>query len=252
MPKSHLIEKREGETPLQALERFRADAGISKDIPMTYAGRLDPMASGVLLILIGDECKKKEEYLGLKKEYEFEVLCGIETDTGDILGLPEKTGSSTLPDADIQKRIEGLIGEHALPYPDFSSKKVEGKHLFEHALEGTLGTIEVPTRQMMVQELHYLGMRSLTTEELLQDIVTRLDAFNPPKSEHTGHDFRKEDIKERWKQVLVGGAQVSIARFRARVSAGTYIRALAPVIASTCGTTGLAYSIRRTRIGNLA
>ncbi len=252
MPKSHLMQKLEGETPLQALERFRVDARIGKDISMTYAGRLDPMASGALLVLIGDECKKKDAYLELDKEYEFEVLFGVTSDTGDILGMVEK-GEGVAPSAqDIQKSVEALIGEHELPYPVFSSKKVEGRHLFEHALQGTLFRIEIPARQMAIRHIEVLDMRHVTAKKLLKDTSARLGAFNPPISERLGHDFRKKDIKKRWREVFEIDASFLIARFRAKVSAGTYIRALAPLIANRCGTTGLAYAITRTRIGNIA
>ncbi len=53
---------------------------------MAYAGRLDPMASGKLLVLLGEECKVQEKYHGLDKEYEFSLLFGIESDTHDVLG----------------------------------------------------------------------------------------------------------------------------------------------------------------------
>ena len=72
MLKTASIYKNLGETPLQALERFRAkmvkngmaDSAIKsawQKAPMTYAGRLDPLAEGELLILIGDECKNKDK-----------------------------------------------------------------------------------------------------------------------------------------------------------------------------------------------
>ncbi|MDQ3244755.1 MAG: tRNA pseudouridine(55) synthase TruB, partial [bacterium] len=82
----YLLNKKEGETPLEALESFRVKAKIGKEVKMTYAGRLDPMASGLLIILAGEECKNKEKYLRLDKEYNFEVLFGFATDTYDILG----------------------------------------------------------------------------------------------------------------------------------------------------------------------
>ncbi|MCA9363758.1 hypothetical protein KC727_00880, partial [Candidatus Kaiserbacteria bacterium] len=81
------IEKRIGETPLEAAERLRVTLGLSADIPLAYAGRLDPMASGKLLVLIGDECKKQEQYHTLDKEYTFEVLFGVRSDTADVLGI---------------------------------------------------------------------------------------------------------------------------------------------------------------------
>ena len=57
----YLTYKNIGETPLECLERIRLEYGKPKDIPMTYAGRLDPMAEGLLIILVGDDCKDKEK-----------------------------------------------------------------------------------------------------------------------------------------------------------------------------------------------
>ena len=56
MKKFVTLEKAVGETPLSALERHRGEHPELLGIPMAYAGRLDPMASGKLLVLIGDEC----------------------------------------------------------------------------------------------------------------------------------------------------------------------------------------------------
>ena len=81
-----LLYKKIGETPLECLNRFKVENSEYESLPMTYAGRLDPMAEGLLLVLVGEECKKKEDYLYLSKEYEIEVLFGFETDTADVLG----------------------------------------------------------------------------------------------------------------------------------------------------------------------
>ena len=96
--KSIIVYKNLGETPLECLERVRSEQGIADDIPMTYAGRLDPMAEGLLIILIGEECKNKEKYLGLDKTYEFKILVGFSTDTYDLLGMinPDCINSSRL------------------------------------------------------------------------------------------------------------------------------------------------------------
>ncbi|MFA6190415.1 MAG: hypothetical protein WC711_02825 [Candidatus Staskawiczbacteria bacterium] len=86
MKKVIILNKKEGETPLSALENFRKKNPKYFNIPITYAGRLDPMASGVLVLLAGEEAKNKEKYLALDKEYNFSVLFGFSTDTYDILG----------------------------------------------------------------------------------------------------------------------------------------------------------------------
>ena len=73
---------------------------------MTYAGRLDPMASGVLLVLAGEETKNKDKYLGLDKEYDFEILFGFATDTYDILGKVIKARNLIAKKEDLEKIIQ--------------------------------------------------------------------------------------------------------------------------------------------------
>ena len=91
MKNRYVIWKKWGETPLEALERLRVHLGIAKDIPMTYAGRLDPAVEGLLVILVGDECKKKDNYTKLRKTYSAEILIGVATDSYDLLGIPSLT-----------------------------------------------------------------------------------------------------------------------------------------------------------------
>lgn len=76
-----IIYKRIGETPLEAMEKARFNHPEWEKLPMTYAGRLDPVAEGLLLVLAGEDCKEKDKYLDLTKEYELSVLFGFETDT---------------------------------------------------------------------------------------------------------------------------------------------------------------------------
>ena len=93
----HLVNKKEGETPLAALERLCRDHGIYEKV--TYAGRLDPMASGLLLVLSGDDVYKKDSMLEHTKTYDFTILLGVATDTGDILGKVTEVDSEILRSA---------------------------------------------------------------------------------------------------------------------------------------------------------
>lgn len=247
MQKIAVIEKHVGETPLRSMERFRGTREDLSTVPLTYAGRLDPMASGKLLVLIGDECKKREDYDGLDKEYEFEVLFGISSDTGDTLGLAETAPQSRrLTPTLLRKAGRSLRGVHTLPYPAYSSKTVDGIPLFEYARAGRLGEIQVPTTTMRVYRVSYLGVRTLARAELMEKIMQRMLLLE-------GNDFRNDAICARWHTVLKEGQErYVIARYRATVSSGTYIRSLAPLIASRLGTVGLAYSIHRSIIGRYA
>ena len=66
MKKIILLDKKEGETPLERLQKFRLKNRKYKSVKMTYAGRLDPMASGLLLVLAGEEVKNKQKYIDIK------------------------------------------------------------------------------------------------------------------------------------------------------------------------------------------
>ena len=105
-----ILEKEVGETPLIALRKWKEQNPEYKDVIASYAGRLDPMASGKLLVLFGEECKKQKSYTNLDKEYEIEVLFDVGTDTGDALGLTEYSGKAT--PVDNLSRLNEILRKH--------------------------------------------------------------------------------------------------------------------------------------------
>jgi tRNA pseudouridine55 synthase len=109
-----ILYKEISETPLECVKRFVKSNPEFENIKMGYAGRLDPMAKGLLLILVGDENKNKIKYEKLDKEYVFEVLFGISTDSYDILGIPNQACFKEVPDNfdnQIIKNIQNFIGK---------------------------------------------------------------------------------------------------------------------------------------------
>jgi tRNA pseudouridine(55) synthase len=250
-----LINKKVGETPLEAQEKFRLLNNISKNIKLAYAGRLDPMAEGKLLILIGDECKKQHShYIGLDKEYEFEILVGFGSDTGDTLGIatPQKTTTTKSNKKNIFKVAKEIIGDISLPYPIYSSKTVHGKPLFQWTLENQLEEIVIPTAHTKIYKLKYLDSRHTSARNIQSEIFSKINRITKvtEKSKALGRDFRREDIKSTWKSLLEkNNTEYAILKFRCICSSGTYIRSLAPLIAHELGEHGLAYSIKRTKIG---
>ncbi len=237
------VEKSEGETPLQALERYRSTRPELSGVPMTYAGRLDPMASGLLILLIGDECKNREAYTNLDKEYEFEILFGAATDTGDVLGLMTEY-SAIQPGIPFEDIV--TAGTETLPYPAYSSKTVGGVPLFKYALEGKLNDIRIPVREMTVKEVAFIGSRTMTGAVLRAEVVRRIglltyDAFGPKQN-----DFREDKVIASWADFPDG--VYTVARYRARVSSGTYIRSIVDLAGKQLRIPALAYSIKRTRI----
>jgi len=253
-----VLDKPIGQTPLECMETWRAaQSPTYADVPMTYAGRLDPMANGALLILIGEECKNKDQYLNLDKEYEFEVLFGVSTDTHDVLGLITETDISirkNITDNAIKRVCETLTGDITLPYPHFSSKTVDGKPLHQWTLEGRVHEIEIPTKASNIYTLRLKKLSTVSVSDLHKEVLKRIDTIAPvtdPKKA-LGADFRRQDVCASWKDFHDAHTSdsLSVARFSCIATSGTYMRTLATVIGQELGTVGLAYSINRTKIGH--
>lgn len=253
MPKYVIIEKRVGETPLQAVTAYKQANPEFQNLPMSYAGRLDPMASGKLLVLVGEECKKQEEYHALDKEYEFEVLLGSSSDTGDVLGLIDWKEATKVPELELQKVAKSLNGPLSLPYPNFSSRTVKGKPLHTWTLEDRLDEIEIPSADTFIYKLKLVDVREESVETVYQDALHRIESIPPvtEASKALGRDFRRSEVRVAWAVWLEHhkGQKVQIARFRCIATSGTYMRSLAGEIGRLLGTTGLAYSIHRSKIG---
>jgi tRNA pseudouridine55 synthase len=260
MEKILSLYKNLGETPLQCLERFRAEHPEYEGISMTYAGRLDPMAEGLLLVLAGDEVHKKDEYLNLPKTYECEIVFGVETDTYDILGLVEDPKTTVLVQYDeggknvreeVEKILPKFIGKQSQTYPAYSSKPVDGKPLFAHAREGSIEEDALPTHEVEIFDITITGERQINSEELLAHIQEKISKVSG--------DFRQEEIKKRWQEVLAGKTAGLPANSGAGVfpaisltiscGSGTYIRALAHDLGKALGTSAVLFSLKRTKIG---
>ena len=250
MKKILLLNKKEGETPLETLGRFRAKNKKYKDVKMTYAGRLDPMASGLLLVLAGEKVKNQEKYLKLDKEYEFEVLFGFATDTYDILGKILSSKISRLRNGQVtnigrlEKNIKANLkffrGKWKQKYPLYSSKTVKGKQLWQYGRENL--EPEIPEREVMVKKLQLSGVKTITSQKLLQNIEKRVAKVSG--------DFRQKEILKTWRQNLnVQHSALNIASFKIKCSSGTYVRGIADLLGAKMSVPALAFSIKRTKIG---
>lgn len=251
MKKVVILNKKEGETPLASLESFRNKNKEYKDVPMTYAGRLDPMASGVLIVLTGEECKNKEKYLKLDKEYEFEVLFGFATDTYDILGkvthsnIPRLCGQVTNDriknlEVDIKNNVKFFTGKFTQTYPMYSSQTVKGKHLFEYARAGE--EVKAPIHEVEVKSLKLLKLSKKCGDVLFKSFEKRIG--------RVVGDFRQKEILKIWQKELEGSqVKYIVASFRIKCGSGTYVRSIANDLGKRLGTPALALFIKRTKIG---
>lgn len=238
------IYKRYGETPLQALERYVAIHPEYKGVKMTYAGRLDPMAEGVLVVLTGEKNKEREAYTGLPKEYEFEFICGVETDTHDLLGKIASTSKSTMPAAEaVRAALEKYVGTFEQAYPAYSSKVVAGKQLFEYARGGTLHTITLPKHSVTVMSIELDSVRSVARDEFLQSTRSAIESVQG--------DFRQKEILALWEKYReTAPEKITIYKVRVSCGSGFYVRQLVSDMGRDLGMGAVTSHILRTRVGD--
>jgi tRNA pseudouridine55 synthase len=239
--------KKRGETPLQCLERFRKANPEYRNIPLSYAGRLDPMAEGVLVVLVGDANKNRGAYLGLEKEYTFDVLFGFSTDTYDMLGVMKEavTRASHKPIRTnlLMEYVAQMPGERSQKYPPFSSKPLEGQPLFVHARKGDLSSFDLPEHKIEIFSTSLMGMKKISDTDLLAEVEQTINLVKG--------DFRQERILHLWNDTLrvLYGMSFDIATINIHCSSGTYVRSLANELGEQLGVPALAMKILRTRVG---
>jgi len=236
--------KKMGETPRERLERLRTQRPHFEHEVLSYAGRLDPMAEGVLLCLVGSANRRREDYLNLDKEYTLDVLFGFSTDTYDILGRVIETGDSAgVRRKAVRQGLNEFRGSINQQYPPFSSKTVEGKSLFQWARSNALGTLVLPTRQVTIYEIELKSVYKVGEPELLAYIEEHIEKVNG--------DFRQEEILRLWRRHLKkeGEREFPCATVRIACSSGTYARSIAHGLGEHMGTPALALHIKRERVG---
>jgi tRNA pseudouridine(55) synthase len=236
--------KNVSETTFQALGRFKEENEEHKDSKLCFAGRLDPMACGWIIILANNMVFKKDNYTSKDKVYEATVLVGVSTDTDDVFGLIEKVDLNT---EDVYKKIQEVlpkyIGKQEQQFSHFSSKHVQGKALFQWATEKRLEEIEIPTHEIEVYDIT-VNNQSIDREknEWFKDLKQRVEGIEG--------DFRTEEIVSGWKNLL-GDLPNDLMHLEFTISAGsgTYVRQLVHDIGDEIKVPMTVFEIKRISIG---
>ncbi|MGI8419232.1 MAG: hypothetical protein ACR2LN_01155 [Candidatus Levyibacteriota bacterium] len=236
-----------GITPLQLIEQLREAKPEYRHEKIGYAGRLDPMAHGVMLLMIGEETKNRANYLSFPKAYTFTVLFGVQTDTHDILGLLKGIRVKALPtnvNNIVSIFVNNKIGAHIQPFPHFSSKGAKGKPLFWWARNNRLNEIEIPTHQVTITKFVNISFSSIERGELEKKITTNISLVKG--------DFRQAEILERWKRFFLENRNETfpLATFTLQCSSGTYVRTIADELGKKLGCGAITLDILRIKLGD--
>lgn len=124
-----------------------------------HTGTLDPNATGVLPLLIGNATKVSKYLINHDKEYEVVLQLGIRTETADVEGkvIEQKEVTAEMLNKDnIEEKLQQFIGKQEQIPPIYSAIKVNGKKLYEYARKGQ--EVELKPRQIEIYSIQLVGI----------------------------------------------------------------------------------------------
>ncbi|MBO7196535.1 MAG: tRNA pseudouridine(55) synthase TruB [Clostridia bacterium] len=157
-----IVNKENGPTSQGVVNRIKRIFGASK---AGHTGTLDPMATGVLPVLVERGVKASEFMLTSDKHYVATLLLGVTTDTEDVTGQTLTTCDSIPTEAEVISAVNSFVGEYMQTPPMFSALKVGGKKLCDLARDGV--TIDRQPRQVTI---HSIGVEKINDREYSLDV----------------------------------------------------------------------------------
>jgi tRNA pseudouridine55 synthase len=200
-----------------AVKRALREGGYAK-VKIGHGGTLDPLATGVLPIALGEATKLAGRMLDSDKIYDFTIGFGAETDSLDLEGSVIATSDVRPTLAQVEAVLPRFTGSIAQVPPAFSALKVDGKRAYDLARAGEV--VELKSRDVVV---YGLSSKSGTLLGTGCGVAS----------------MERESVPELLESITL----------TAHVSKGTYIRSLARDIAKALGTVGHVTMLRRTKAG---
>jgi tRNA pseudouridine55 synthase len=206
-----LIDKDVDWTSHDVVAKVRGITGVRR---VGHAGTLDPLGTGLLIILVSREFTKlQDQFMKQDKEYEVEVKFGVVTDSYDSMGETVSQAKwediETITDEMIKKEMHNFIGEIEQTVPAFSAVKVKGQKLYQKARRGTIDLDSLPKRMVTIYDFTLIEFNNDTNGKLVT------------------------------------------AKFTTKVSSGTYIRSLVHDLGQRLNVGAHVTSLRRTSIGEI-
>jgi len=148
-----LVDKPSGMTSHDVVYRLRRKLGIQR---IGHAGTLDPMATGVLIMLIGKATRISQYLISVDKVYEGEATLGVVTNSQDAEGeVMETRPVPPLTEAQVKAAMQGFLGDQYQTPPMFSAVKIDGVPLYKSARKGE--EVEREPRFIRVAEFELLS-----------------------------------------------------------------------------------------------
>ncbi|MHA0319595.1 tRNA pseudouridine(55) synthase TruB [Sphingomonas melonis] len=225
---------------VSAVKRALRQGGYGK-FKVGHGGTLDPLATGVLPVAVGEATKLAGRMLDSDKVYDFTIRFGEQTDTLDAEGVGVATSDVRPTLADVEAVLPRFTGPISQVPPAYSALKVDGERAYDLARAGE--EVVLASRNVTVHALHSSPARGRWQRGALtegEDTANVASADTPPPPLACGERSPSPaDAREELDEITL----------TAHVSKGTYIRSLARDIALALGTVGHVTMLRRTKAG---
>lgn len=159
-----LVDKEAGWTSFDVVAKIRGmlrksyqDKGVTptkRQLKVGHAGTLDPFATGLLVVLLGDATKRSDEFLKLDKVYEASITLGATSSTGDPEGEIMVISTEKPSQQSVEAALQQFIGAIQQRPPMHSAIKINGQRAYKLARKGQ--EVEIPLRTVTIHSLDLL------------------------------------------------------------------------------------------------
>jgi tRNA pseudouridine55 synthase len=147
MDKMFLVDKPKGPTSSRVVERIKKKFNVKAG----HTGTLDPLATGLLVVLTGKFTKNASSFLKLDKAYEVKVILGIETDTFDSEGTVLRRRDNEIAREELENVLKEFSGDIWQTPPLYSAKKIAGRKAYQLARKGI--SVDIPPKKVSIYSL---------------------------------------------------------------------------------------------------
>jgi tRNA pseudouridine55 synthase len=147
MDKMFLVDKPTGITSSRVVERIKKKFNVKAG----HTGTLDPLATGLLIVLTGKFTKNASLFLKLDKAYEVKAVLGIETDTFDSEGTVLRKYDTEVTREELERVLKPFSGDMWQTPPPFSAKKMAGRKAYQLARKGV--SVDLPPSKVIIHSL---------------------------------------------------------------------------------------------------
>jgi tRNA pseudouridine55 synthase len=154
MDRMLLVDKPKGLTSSRVVEQIRKKLNVKAG----HTGTLDPLATGLLVVLTGKYTKNASSFLKLDKAYEVKAVLGVETDTFDSEGKVLRRSNNEVIREELERVLREFHGDIWQTPPPFSAKKMAGQKAYQLARKGV--SVDIPPKKVSIYSLELKEFQS--------------------------------------------------------------------------------------------